>query len=95
MDQDRTVVFLVGCAVGTGITAFLMTSKSAQKSVKFLRGKAEEGAKIVKDRANDLSDAVTNGVAGGMKTVRYQAENLSAAVEAGKQAYREATEATP
>ncbi len=95
MDHDRAVVFLVGCAVGTGITAFLLTSKSARRSAEFLRATAEDGAQLVKDRTGDLSDAVTNGVAGSIKTVRHQAENLKAAVDAGKQAYREALEATP
>jgi hypothetical protein len=30
-----------------------------------------------------------------MKAVRYQAENVGAAVDAGKQAYRAAQESTP
>ena len=95
MDNSQGLGFLLGCAVGAGVTAFLLTSKSGRKSIRYIRGKAEEGVKIVNDRAGHLGDTVTNGVAGGIKTVRHQTENLSAAINAGKQAYRDAQEATP
>src|ERR1700756_4945710 len=94
MDNREGLGFILGCAVGAGVTAFLLTSRPGRESVRFLREKADEGAKFVKDRAGDLSDAVTNGVAGGMKTARHQTENLVAAVDAGIQAFSDADKAT-
>ena len=95
MDNRQGLGFILGCAVGAGVTAFLLTSKQGRESVRYLRGKADEGARFVKDRAGDVSDAVTDRVAGGIKTVRHQAENLGAAVDAGMQAFRDAEKATP
>jgi len=95
MDDHQGLGFILGCAVGAGVTAFLLTSKSGRESVRYVRGKADEGARFVKDRAGDFTDAVTNGVAGGIKTVRHQTENLGAAVDAGRQAFRDAERATP
>ena len=95
MDNRQGLGFILGCAVGAGVTAFLLTSKPGRESVRYVRGKADEGARFVKDRAGDIRDAVTNGVAGGIKTVRHQTENLDAAVDAGMQAFRDAEQATP
>ena len=93
-NNQGLVCFGLGCAVGT-VAALLLTSKSGRETMKYLRGKVDEGTKNVKQRVDDLSDAVTNPVVRGIKAVRDQTENLGAAVEAGKQAYRVAQEATP
>jgi hypothetical protein len=95
MDNRQGLGFILGCAAGAGVTAFLLSSKRGRDSARYVRGKADEGARLVKDRAIDLRDAVTNGVAGGVKTVRHQTENLGAAVDAGMQAFRDAEQATP
>ena len=95
MDNRQGLEFILGCAVGAGVTAFLLTSKPGRGSVRYVREKADEGAKFVKDRVGDLSDAVTNGVAGGMKSVRHQTEDFGAAIDAGMQAFRDAEQATP
>jgi gas vesicle protein len=95
MDNDRGLLcFCIGCAAGV-VGAFLLTSKSGRETVKYLRGKADEETENVKQSVDNLSHAVTNAAERGIKAVRHQTENLGAAVEAGKQAYRAAQETTP
>jgi len=95
MDNDRgLLLFGVGCAAGI-VGALLLTSKSGRETAAYLRGKADEGTKNVKESVDNLSHAVTNAAERGKKAVRYQTENISAAVDAGKQAYRAAQETTP
>ena len=87
-------MFGLGCAAGIA-AAFMLKSKSGQKTVRYLRSKADEGAKTVKDSVGSLSDAVTGAAARGIKTAKYQAENVGAALDAGKKAFKNAQEMTP
>ena len=95
MDNNRgLLLFGVGCAAGM-VGALLLTSKSGRETIAYLRGKADEGTKNVKESVDNLSHAVTNAAERGKKAIRYQTENIGAAVDAGKQAYRAAQETTP
>jgi gas vesicle protein len=95
MDNNHGLLyFCVGCTAGV-VAALLLTPKSGRETVEYLREKADEGTRNVKQSVDNLSHAVTNATARGMKAVRYQAENVGAAVDAGKQAYRAAQESTP
>jgi gas vesicle protein len=69
----------------------LFAPKSGEETREFLRSKAEEGAEAAKRRAADLREAAAETLERGKSAVQRHKENLSAAVEAGKQAYREAT----
>jgi gas vesicle protein len=68
----------------------LFAPKPGVETREFLRGKAEEGTDYVKRRADDLRESAADAVDRGKDTIRRHKENLSAAVDAGKQAYREA-----
>ena len=46
---------------------------------------------IVKRRSTELRDQAAEAIDRSKETLRRQKDNLSAAVDAGKQAYREAT----
>jgi|KBSMisStaDraftv2_1062788.scaffolds.fasta_scaffold46148_1 gas vesicle protein len=95
MDNNRgLLLFGLGCAAGV-VGALLLTSKSGRETVAYLRGKADEGTKSINGSVDNLNHLVTNATERGKKAVRHQAENVSAAVEAGKQAYRAAQETTP
>jgi hypothetical protein len=52
--------------------------------------KADEGKEYLKRRTSELQDQATDAIERGKSTVTRQRDNLVAAVEAGKQAYREA-----
>ena len=95
MEKDRGVLcFCLGCAVG-GIATMLLAPKSGPETVGYLSRKANEGTDFVKQRVDDVRDAVTDAVEHGKRAVRYQAENLRTAGDAGEQAYKKAQEATP
>jgi len=101
MENNRGFLcFCLGCAVG-GAAAVLLAPHS-RKAANYLGRKADEGTDYVKQRVDDardavtgVRDAVTGAVANGKRAVRYQAENLRAAVDAGERAYKAAQEATP
>jgi len=95
MENSRGVLcFCLGCAAGAAAT-LLIVPKSRRETVEYLSRKAHEGTDYVKQRADDLRDAVTGAVEHGKRAVRYQAENLQAAANAGEIAYKQAQEATP
>jgi gas vesicle protein len=102
MDNNRgLVIFGLGCAAGVAAT-LMLKSKSGQDAVEYLRSKAEEGTKTVKESmdkvresVDNLSEAVTGAAARGAKAVKYQAENVGAALDAGKKAFKNAQEMTP
>ena len=63
--------------------------------IETLRDKAEEKTKNLKQSVDKLSETVTGAASRGLNAVRYEKENLGAALDAGKQAYRAAKEMTP
>jgi len=95
MDNNRgMVMFSIGCAAGMA-AGLMLTSKSGREATKFLRSKADEGTKAVKETVDHVSEAVTEAATRGIKAVKYQAENVEAALDAGKKAFKAAREMTP
>jgi gas vesicle protein len=95
MDNNRgLLLFGLGCAAGMA-AGLMLRSKSGGDAVEYLRSKAEEGAKTVKESVDNLSEAVTGAATRGVKAVRFQAENVGAALDAGKKAFKNAQEMTP
>jgi gas vesicle protein len=88
-DNNKLGYFFLG--LGLGVAAgILFAPKSGEETRGYIRSKAEEGSDYVKRRGNELRDAATGAIDRGRDNMRRQRENLTAAVEAGKQAYREA-----
>jgi hypothetical protein len=95
MDNNRgLLLFGLGCAAGMA-AGLMLRSKPGGDAVEYLRSKAEEGAKTVKESVDNLSEAVTGAATRGVKAVRFQAENVGAALDAGKKAFKNAQEMTP
>lgn len=80
--------FLAGLGVGA-IVALLFAPKSGKEAREFIAGKAEEGRDYVRSRTDDLRRQAEGAVEKGKDIVTRQKELLSAALEAGKQAYEE------
>ncbi len=89
-DDNKLSYFFLGLGLGVAV-GVLFAPKSGAETRDLLRSKAEEGADLAKRRAAELRDAAAETLERGKSTVQRHKENLSAAVEAGKQAYREAT----
>ena len=89
-DDNKLSYFFLGVGLGVAV-GILFAPKSGAETRDFLRSKAEEGTDYVKRRGDDLREsAAADALDRGKQTIQKKKESLSAAVEAGKQAYREA-----
>jgi len=80
--------FLAGLGLGA-ILALLFAPRSGKETREFITEKAEEGRDYVKAKAEDFRRQAEGAVEKGKDLVTKQKELLSAALEAGKQAYQE------
>lgn len=90
MEEDsKFSYFFLG--LGLGVAAgLLFAPKTGADTRDLILSKADEGKEYLKQRATDLRDTASDAIDKGRNVVSRQRDNLSAAVEAGKQAYREA-----
>ena len=79
---------LAGLGMGA-IAALLLALKSGKEARGYIAGKAEEGREFVKAKTADLRRQAEGAVEKGKDLVTKRKELLSAALEAGKQAYQE------
>ena len=100
MDKNGLSSFLLGLGVGVGIgmlfapktgeeTRQIIKEKAGEGS-EFIKQKAGEGSEFIKQRGSELKETATSWVDKGKDAVGRQKETLNEAVEAGKQAYRDA-----
>ena len=80
--------FLAGLGIGA-ILALLFAPKSGKETRDYLSQKAEDGRDFVKTKSEELRNKAEEAVEKGRDLVTRQKELLSAALEAGKQAYQE------
>lgn len=90
MDDDKKLsYFCLGLGIGVAV-GVLFAPKAGEETRQILRSKAEEGKDFIRRRAEDIKGQA-EGLADRSKDVLLQKKDqISAAVEAGKQAYREA-----
>jgi len=89
MDEDSKLSFFF-LGLGLGVAAgVLFAPKSGSETRDFLLSKANESADLAKRRAQELRDQANETLERSKTVVQRQKESLSAAVDAGKQAYRE------
>ena len=62
----------------------------AGEGADYLKNRAQEGTEYVRQRTDDLKQSASDLYDKGRSTVARQKDTLNAAVEAGKQAYRDA-----
>jgi gas vesicle protein len=80
--------FLVGLGIGA-VLALLFAPRSGQETRDMIAEKAEEGRDFVKTKTDELRQQAEEAVEKGKDLVTKQKELLSAALEAGRQAYQE------
>lgn len=90
MDEDKRLsYFFLGLGIGVAV-GILFAPKSGEETRDFLRTKATEGKDYLKRRGEELRESATSALERGKSAVQRQKEQITAAVEAGRQAYREA-----
>ena len=94
MSSNEFAFFGIGAALGAAV-AILLAPKSGPETRKLLRSKAEDSTDYLASRAADARDTAAQAINRGKKIIQQNAENLSAAVDAGVQTYREAVQTTP
>ena len=89
MDTEDLASFLLGVGVGVGL-GLLFAPKSGEETRELLRGKADEGKEYLRKRGSEFRDSASDIFERGKEAIGRQKDTLAEAVEAGKQAYREA-----
>ena len=85
---SRFSYFLAGVGLGM-VVALLFAPRSGEETRELIRGKADESRDYVTGRSRELRQQAGEFVDKAKDLVTQQKEQLSAALEAGKQAYQE------
>ncbi|MCW5979903.1 MAG: YtxH domain-containing protein [Bryobacteraceae bacterium] len=88
-DSGRFSYFFLGLGIGVAI-GVLFAPKAGDETRHYIKAKADEGKDYIKRRSEEVRGSASTLVERGKEAVNRQKDQLSAAVEAGKQAYREA-----
>jgi gas vesicle protein len=89
MDKNGLSSFLMGLGVGVAI-GMLFAPKSGSETREMIKNKAGEGTDYLKQRGSEFRQSAGEWVDKGRDALRGQRDNLNDAMEAGKQAYRDA-----
>lgn len=94
MDKSGFSSFLLGLGVGIGI-GMLFAPKSGADTRQLIKDKTGEGADFLKQRSGELRDSAGDLLNKGKDALNRQKTTISDAMEAGKQAYRDAVNQPP
>jgi len=89
MDKNGFSSFLLGLGVGIGI-GMLFAPKSGADTRQFIKDKTGEGTDFIKQRASEARDSAGDIITKGKDALNRQKDTIADAMEAGKQAYRDA-----
>jgi len=89
MDKNGLSSFLLGLGVGVAV-GMLFAPKSGEETRELLKSKAGESGDYLKQRGAELKDSASGWVDKGKEAVNRQKDTINEAMEAGKQAYRDA-----
>jgi len=94
MDKNGLSSFLLGLGVGVAI-GMLFAPKSGEETRELIKNKTGEGTDYLKQRSTEFRQSAAEWVDKGKEAINRQKESLSDAVDAGKQAYRDAVNTAP
>ena len=84
---SKVSYFLVGLGIGA-LVGILFAPKSGDETREFLSQKAEEGKEYAQRKARELRERAEDLVDRSKTTAMRHKDSLSAAVEAGREAYQ-------
>jgi gas vesicle protein len=90
-DDNKFPYFFLGLGLGVAV-GLLFAPKSGSETRELLLNKADEGKEYLKRQGEQLRSTAGEALDRGKSALARQREQLSAAVEAGRQAYREAVD---
>ncbi len=90
MAGSKALWFLTGLGIGAAV-GLLYAPLSGEDTRDLISRKAGEGRDLVSRKSNELRQQVTDIADRGRQAVNRQVDQFQAAVDAGKQAYREAS----
>ncbi|MBN2337435.1 MAG: YtxH domain-containing protein [Acidobacteria bacterium] len=85
---EKALFLMLGAMIGAA-TALLLAPRSGVETRRLIATKAREGADVVSTRSRAVTGKANEVVGRGKELLQHQKDQLSAAIEAGKQAYRE------
>jgi len=85
---SKLAYFLVGGGIGA-VVALLFAPRTGRETRELIAQRAGEGRERVSSASRNVSGKVSSYLDKGKEMVASQKDHLSAAIEAGKQAYRE------
>ncbi len=90
MADFKLSFFCLGLGIGTAL-GILFAPKPGEEIREGLRSRAAEGGEYLRKRGGQLREQAEEVIDRGRDAVGSQREQLSAALEAGRKAYRDAT----
>jgi len=93
-DSKGLAYFFLGVGVGVAV-GMIFAPQSGAETRGLIKSKATESGDYLRRRSEELRDQASDAVQKGRETVSKHRENLSAALDAGRQAYREAVSQGP
>ncbi len=93
-DSKGLSAFFLGLGLGVAV-GILFAPKSGEETRGMLRSKVDEGTDYLRRRGEELKDQASDMVDRGRQVVNRQKDQFTAAIDAGKQAYRETVSGSP
>ena len=88
-DENKFSYFFLGLGLGVAV-GLLFAPSSGAETRDLIRSKADESKDYLRRRGTELRDTANEAIEKGKSAVSRQRDHLAAAVDAGKQAYRDA-----
>ena len=85
--STKFLYFLTGLGIGA-LIGILFAPQSGERTREILAEKAEEGRDYLLRKGREVRDQTSTFVERGKEVFAHQREQISAAIDAGKQAYR-------
>ena len=86
--SEKALYLILGAMIGA-TAALLLAPRSGEETRKLIASKAREGADVISSRTKDVAGRTTEVVDKGKEILQQQKDQISAAIEAGKQAYKD------
>lgn len=91
-DDNKFSWFFLGLGLGVAV-GLLFAPSSGEETRNLIASKAGEGKDYLKRQSSTIRDSANDVIERGRSALARQREQLNQAVEAGKQAYRDAVSA--